>query len=249
MGLLGGAGVGRVGCGGGPPDEAGGHRGVGGFVDEHEAAGDTVRRVRVGHQGHGRFEVGDPDVVGAQLRCVDEGHRSHVQASVDGDDAGGGHPGGVLELVALPGGQGCAGEPAHRGLHLRLRLRSLGRRGDHVATADVEVVGQGHGDRHRGNRGVKRAVERRDLTDRCAAPAWKHRNSVTGPQHPAADHAGVVAPATGSAEHPLHGQAGAVARARSPCSGRGVLEGAQDGGSSVPRRLVRRLDHIVAGKG
>ena len=83
-----------------------------------------------------------------------------------------------------------------------------------------------------------------------AVPSGSTTTVVAGAEGPAADHAGVAAPAAGVAEHPLD-RAAAPRVPRAPCAAAQPPAGAASSASStvgpvVPGRGVGAVDHVVA---
>ncbi len=142
---------------------------------------------------------------GAQRDAPDlvEGERHGVLVAVQGVDVEvvlevldqrPGPAGRVLdrELGSGPQPRGL-GHPAHHGLDVLPHVGLVAAAGDHVAAADVDVVGQCDGDRHRGEGRLDGPVRRVDGGDRRREPRRQHHDLVAPLEH-AAGHLTRVAP-------------------------------------------------------
>src|SRR4029079_12061811 len=117
----------------------------------------------------------------------------HVQAVLDVLDQGPAGAGRVLDRQLLPGPQRLGGHPADHRVDVLARLGSVVDPGDHVATADVDVVGQPHGDAHRGDRLGDLLVEEVDPRDRAGHAAREYDDLVARLEHATGNLAGVAA--------------------------------------------------------
>ena len=223
---------------------AGRDGGVGRLVDEDEGAGDAVALVRLGHHRRGEVEVDEADVVERELaRVGDVLEPLDVEPRVDRLDPRAHAARGVLEHVAGAGRGRRVGHPAQPRLEPAGDRRGVAGRADQVAAAGVDVVGEHDGDRLRRDGLLDRPVEGVDAGDRGALALREHEHLVAGPQD-AAGHLAGGAAVVGRAHDPLDGQPRVVEVA----VGRHLelLEVGEDRRPVVPRRLVRRLDHVVA---
>ena len=169
--------------------------------------------------------------------------RCDVEPRVDRLDPRADAAGGVLEDVARAGRGRRVGHPAQPRLEPAGDRRRVVGRADQVAAAGVDVVGEHDGDRLRRHGLLERPVEGVDALDRGALALGQDEHLVAGPQD-AARHLAGGAAVVGRADDPLDGQPRVVEVA----VGRHLelLEVAQDRRPVVPRRLVRRLDDVVA---
>ena len=164
------------------------------LVDQDERARRAVLGVRVGDDRRARAQRQPRDVVELQLvgrRLLAQ--RRHVEQHVDRLDRGADRAGRVLELEMLARAQRALRHPADRGLEVPSGDRQVLRADDHLAAADVEVVGELDGDRVGRRGGLARAVVGLDGEHLRAAAAGHDRHLVAGAQRAARDLAGVAA--------------------------------------------------------
>ena len=141
-------------------DGAGADGVVGRLVDQDERAAVPVVGVGVGDHDRAGAQRHRPDVVERQLdRVVELVERLGIQPGVQRLHRRAHRLGGLLERDPVTGAQRGLGEPAHRRVEFAGQHRQRGVVGaadEHVAAADVDVVGQF--DRHRQRRNGSRAV-------------------------------------------------------------------------------------------
>ncbi len=142
-------------------------------------------------------------------------------------------------------------EPAHHGVDVLADRRRVVRAADHVAAADVDLVGEADRDAHRRGGLVDRATELVDRRDRRAEAGRQHQDLVAGAEL-AAGHLPGVAPVVVVLVR--HGPDDVLDReprvdqvaVRPDVE---VLEVPQQRGPAVPRRVRRVLDDVVAEQG
>ena len=89
---------------------------------------------------------------------------------------------GVLERIAPADVQRVLAHPADRAVELPRGRRLIRGRHQHVASADVELIGQAQRHRHRRHGLLRLGVERVDLGDRRRHPGREHDDLVAGLQ-------------------------------------------------------------------
>ncbi len=101
-------------------------------------------------------------------------------------------------------------EPAHHRVDVLTDVRLIVGSADHVAAADVEVVGESDRDRHRRDGFFDRTVGGVDRRDRRRESRRQHHNVVADPVRPTRDLARVTAVVVvlvvAGPDHVLHGE-------------------------------------------
>ena len=167
----------------------------------------------------------------------------HVHARLDLLDRRAHAAGGVLELVARARAQRRLVHPADRRLDVAGDGGRAAGRDDHVAAADVELVGEHH---RRGQRRLDRLgrpARGVDARDRRALAGGQHEHLVARAQH-AAGHAAGVAAVVRVADRELHREAEVLELA--VLGDLELLELVEQRRPVEPRRALAAVDHVVA---
>ena len=156
--------------------------------------------------------------------------------------------GRVLDRVGAAFTQRLVAEPAHHRVDVLGDRRRVVRTAEHVAPADVDVVGEAHAHRHRRHRFVDGAAVLIDPGDRRGEPARQHHDLVARAQDPARHLARVpavvVVVVRHRADHVLHGEPHVDEVAVG--ADVDVLEVVQQRRAFVPRHVRRVRRDVVA---
>lgn len=152
-----------------------------GRIHEDEGAGGAVVLVAVGEEGGGRFDAdpghvvdADGDVFFHAMEGVD------VDAVEDLSNLRLDVARGVAQDVAGGGVERCFAEPAKARIEGLGALRLVVGSDQHVASAEVDVIGEGHGDAQRREGLVQGGVAHEDLVDGAFLAAWQGHHLVAG---------------------------------------------------------------------
>ena len=127
------------------------------------------------------------------------------------------------------------------------RRRQVVRAREHVAAADVDLVGERQRDRLAGDRVLEIAVHRDDARDGAFAARGQHADLVPCSHHAARDRAGEAAEIEVRAVDPLHRQAErTLLRVVLDVDGLQVLHQRR---AVIPGRVLARVHDVVAAQG
>ena len=213
-------------------------------VDQDEAAQRVV--LRVGHEGHRllQAEIAVTDLVELQALGGQVLLGVHVDPVLDLADAGGHGARADLQPVGPARQQGRVAHPQHMRGELVGHRRWIAGRGDHVATADVDLVGQGQGHRLAGEGACDLAVRAQHPGHGGAARRRQHHHRIARRHLAGGNRAGETAEVLVGPVDPLHRQAQAAGRFAAVHLHR--LQVLQQRRPGVPGRVRRSLEQVVA---
>ena len=174
-------------------DHAGGDRLVGEAIDQNERAGLAVLGVRIERQRPRNGHVANADLV--ELERLRGKLRQGVDVEPVVEIGNGCRHGRVIDLhqIGAPGQQLVVGHPDQVSGELVGDLRTVAHGRQHVATRDIDLVGERDGDRISRLGTVEFAAGTDDRPDLRTPPGGERGNLVAGPGAAADDRAGKTA--------------------------------------------------------
>ena len=210
-------------------------------IDEDEGARGAVVLVAVGEEGGGRFDADPSHVVDADGHVVFHSVKGvDVNAVKDLRDLRLNVARGVPKDVTGGGVEGRFAEPANACVEGLGALWLVVGADQHVASAEVDVVGEGHGDAQWGKGLVEGGVAHEDLVDGAFLAAGQGHDFVAGFPNPRCDASRIAPEVTvgvglGS-DHVLDWEPAILEV--TVCTDVHRFEVVKQGASAVPRRLV-----------
>ena len=231
----------------GEVEEARAHRGMALAIDQDAAAEFAAARIGLEGDGLVQAQVAYPDLVQRQALGGQVLLRVHVHAVLDLGDRGHDRARAELEPVGTPRQQRLLAQPQQVAGELVGHLRWRGGRSQHVAAADVDLVGEGERHRLAGDRAVHIAVGSEHARHARAPRRRQHHHLLAHAHAALGQGASEAAEVLVRTVHPLHRQA-ERSLAHAVGNGHG-FQVFKQGRAVVPGRALAARGEVVAAQG